>query len=92
MKREKINKSEIMGPHKLKTLEIDIENKIFRINGEDFGKKCKSVSIVCTPPEWRYSVIVDKPIEFVATYDLKGAKKNRAVYEVQHGKSFKKSN
>ena len=34
-------------PHALKTIEVDTEKKIFRINGEDFGKGCTGFSITC---------------------------------------------
>ena len=30
--------SKIFVPHELKTIEVDTEKKIFRINGEDFGE------------------------------------------------------
>lgn len=38
----------IFVPHELKTIEIDIEKKIFRVNGEDFGNDCDEVSIRCS--------------------------------------------
>ena len=34
-------------PHELKTIEVDAEKKIFRINGEDFGKGCSGFRIEC---------------------------------------------
>ncbi len=34
-------------PHELKTIEVDTEKKIFRINGEDFGKGCTGFRITC---------------------------------------------
>ena len=37
----------IFVPHELKTIEIDAEKKIFRINGEDFGKDCDGFVITC---------------------------------------------
>ena len=39
--------SAIFIPHALKTIEVDTEKKIFRINGEDFGKGCTGFSIIC---------------------------------------------
>lgn len=38
---------EIFIPHELKTLEIDTERRIFRVNGEDFGKGCTGFQIIC---------------------------------------------
>lgn len=34
-------------PHELKTIEVDTEKKIFRVNGEDFGKGCTGFTITC---------------------------------------------
>ena len=39
--------NKIFVPRELKTIEVDTENKIFRINGEDFGKDCTGFSITC---------------------------------------------
>lgn len=61
-------------PKELKTLEIDIENKIFKVNGENFGSKCQYLKIECSPPEWRFKVSVKKTIEFYGKYDIKGDK------------------
>lgn len=75
MLKEKSNENKIFVPHELKKIEMDIENKIFLINGEEFGKGCKSISIHCNPPEWKFRVVIDKPIEFQATFDLNGQEK-----------------
>lgn len=61
-------------PKELKTLEIDIENKTFKINGENFGQKCQYLKIECLPPEWKFKVSVTKSIEFYGKYDIKGDK------------------
>lgn len=37
----------VFVPHELKTIEVDVEKKIFRVNGEDFGKGCDYFSISC---------------------------------------------
>lgn len=34
-------------PHELKTIEVDVEKKIFRVNGEEFGKHCSGFTISC---------------------------------------------
>ena len=39
--------SELFVPHVLKTIEVDVEKKIFRINGEDFGRGCTGFRIEC---------------------------------------------
>lgn len=38
----------IFAPHHLKTIEVDTENKVFKVNGEDFGIGCTGFSITCT--------------------------------------------
>lgn len=40
----------IFVPHELKTLTIDTEKRIFKINGEDFGKGCTGFTISCDGP------------------------------------------
>lgn len=39
--------SKIFAPHELKTIEVDTEKKIFRVNGQDFGEGCTGFSISC---------------------------------------------
>jgi hypothetical protein len=34
-------------PRELKTIEVDTEKKIFRVNGEDFGNGCTGFAIIC---------------------------------------------
>lgn len=76
-------------PKELKTLEIDIENKIFKVNGENFGSKCQYLKIECSPPEWKFKVVITRPMVFCGSYDLKG-KENRTLREVRYGEKFKK--
>lgn len=61
---------ELLPIQKLETLSIDIANKRFLINGKDFGKSCKRISIECVPPKWKIKVVIDKPAVF--TFDLSG--------------------
>ena len=37
----------IFVPHELKTIEVDTEKKIFKINGEEFGRDCAGFTITC---------------------------------------------
>lgn len=39
--------SKIFIPHELKTIEVDTEKKIFKINGEEFGRDCTGFTITC---------------------------------------------
>lgn len=38
----------IFVPHELKTIEIDVEKKICKVNGEDFGHGCTEFVIWCS--------------------------------------------
>lgn len=59
------------GPHELKTVEIDVEKKIFKVNGEDFGKGCNELAIFCTPPSWNIRMELTEKIIY-EKYDLDG--------------------
>lgn len=37
----------IFIPHELKTIEVNTEKKVFKINGEEFGRDCTGFTIVC---------------------------------------------
>lgn len=37
----------IFVPQRLKTIEVDVEKKQFKVNGEPFGKNCSYFSISC---------------------------------------------
>lgn len=55
----RMEERKIFVPHELKTIEIDVEKKIFRVNGEDFGKDCTGFSLYCSTnhsDEERYAV------------------------------------
>lgn len=70
----------IFVPHELKTIEIDVEKKIFRVNGEDFGKGCTGFQIFCSTKHAKddemYSVCmhIDSDIRFRGNYDADGNK------------------
>ncbi len=52
-------------PHELKTIEIDTEKKIFRVNGEDFGKGCSGFTISCEGPgEFEIWLSVDTTVHY----------------------------
>lgn len=37
----------VFTPHELQTIEVDVKNKIFRVNGENFGDDCTGFTIGC---------------------------------------------
>ncbi len=71
----------IFIPHELKTIEVDAEKKIFRVNGEDFGENCTGFTIHCN----RYNDF-DVRIEIgttviIATYGEDQQKTNEHQYK-----------
>ena len=72
-----MEENKIFVPHELKTIEIDVEKKIFRVNGEDFAKNCDSFSFTCQTgkfDEWfKVGMGVHTDIKY-ASYDFDGKK------------------
>lgn len=72
-----VNQNKIFVPHELKKVEIDVEKRIFRINGEDFGKSCEYFTISCTAGGedrfWEIHMSVGTEMCF-ANYDPDGKK------------------
>ena len=68
----------IFAPHELKTLEIDNEKNIFKINGEDFAHGCEELVITFDGCERRITVYTTNKIEF-ATYNRRGVLKEHTV-------------
>ena len=68
--------NKIFTPHELKTIEVDVEKKIFNVNGEDFGKHCTGFSIsgaVGDFNEWfDITMNVSSDIVFGSKYDMNG--------------------
>lgn len=70
-----MEEKKIFVPHELKTIEIDVENKIFKVNGEDFGKNCNGFSISCSTGDrdnwFNVTMRIDTEVKF-ANYDFCG--------------------
>jgi hypothetical protein len=58
-------------PQELKTIEVDVEKKIFKINGKEFGRDCTGFRVSCVPGEWTIKAEIDTTIHFT-TYDGNG--------------------
>lgn len=71
--------NKIFVPHELKTIEVDTEKKIFRINGEDFGDGCTGFIISCAPDNFRIDMQVDTIVHF-ASYSNKGVQREQGTY------------
>lgn len=82
-----MEEKKIFVPHELKTIEIDVEKKIFRVNGEDFGKDCTRFSIGCSAgrkhDEWfDITVRISTDVKY-ANYDVHGEKTKEGNYKVK---------
>ena len=61
-------------PNELKTIEIDAEKRIFKINGTDFGNGTKSFTINCEGGKgFAIRIDLDTKVSY-ATYNEKGEK------------------
>lgn len=61
----------------LETIEIDVKNKIFKVNGREFGKDATSFSLSChTSPNdgewWQVSLGIKTTVTYLANYDIDG--------------------
>ena len=73
--------NKIFVPHELKTIEVDAEKKIFRVNGEDFGKDCTGFTITCRRyDDFDVRIEVDTTVVF-ATYGEDQQKTGERQYE-----------
>lgn len=79
--------------HKLKTIEIDIENRIFKVNGEDFGSGCDGFRIECDTGrygEYRIYVVINNRTNFAGAFDLRGNPTNIPLEILQATRGDKK--
>ena len=59
----------IFTPHELRTIEVDVEKKIFRVNGEDFGVGCTYFAISCDgADDFKVEMHINTTVEF-ASYE-----------------------
>lgn len=70
--------NKIFTPHELKTIEVDVEKKIFKVNGEDFGKNCTGFSIsgaVGAFDQWfDITMNISSDVIFGSKYNMRGEK------------------
>lgn len=65
--------------HELKTIEVDTEKRIFRINGKDFGRKCTGFSIICQSYD-RFDIRVEIDTTVVYTSIRDGVLAEERIY------------
>ena len=76
----------VVLPNKLKKVELDFENKIFRINGEDIGHDCMNFSLTCNKGTDDYltaSMEFNQTIQY-ANYDFKGERTKKGIEEKEN--------
>ncbi len=68
-------------PNELKTIEIDLEKKIFNVNGVPFGKGCSGFSISCDVLHGcKILMEIETTVKF-AEYGINGQKRTDYTYE-----------
>ncbi len=68
-------------PHELKTIEVDVEKKIFKVNGEDFGNGCSSFRISCIAGKgWEVKMDIETSVRLIG-YNSKGKKESDHTYD-----------
>ena len=71
----------ILVPHELKTIQVDVDKKLFLINGEEFGKGCTGFTISCsTVKNFQVRVELDTTVCF-ASYDENQQKVEEKTYQ-----------
>lgn len=70
-------------PHELKTIEVDVEKKIFNVNGVPFGNNCTAFSISCEACEgYKIRMDIDTTVH-LASYGMEqGEMKESHTYKV----------
>lgn len=72
--------SELFVPKGLEKIEVDVKNKIFKINGKDFGEGCSGFTITCRPDKWEVRAEVDTTVTFLS-FDKAGVQNENRTYE-----------
>lgn len=73
--------NKIFAPHELKTIEVDVEKNIFKINGEPFGEKCTGFAIYCNGyRDFEVRVEVDTTV-VISTYGKDLQKKSEKEFQ-----------
>ncbi len=69
-------------PQELKTIEVDVEKRIFKVNGKPFGEDCKAFAISCDAVDgYRIRMDIDTTVH-LASYRMKdGKKENESSYD-----------
>ncbi|MCM1191985.1 MAG: hypothetical protein NC123_17045 [Butyrivibrio sp.] len=70
-------------PNELKTIEVDVEKKIFKVNGVPFGDHCTYFNISCDAMEgFKIRMEFNTTVKF-ASYGMNGRKNSSDTWEVK---------
>lgn len=68
-------------PNELKTIEVDVQKKIFKVNGVPFDDRCTRFDISCEAVEgFKITMEIDTTVQF-ASYGMSGKKLDSQVRE-----------
>lgn len=71
-------------PNELKTIEVDVEKKIFKVNGKPFGENCTAFSISCEAAEgYKIRMEIDTTVHLASYRMSDGKKETGHTYEMQ---------
>ena len=83
-----MSKEKVFVPHELRTIEVDVEKKIFRVNGEDFGKGCTGFRISCEAPDlFTVRLEIDTTVEFGYFHGVRQVPREEFLPNVWNGLS-----
>lgn len=73
----------LIPPMELKTIEVDVEKRIFNVNGKPFGENCTAFSISCDAVDgYKIRMEIDTTVH-LASYALhNGEKEESHTYKV----------
>lgn len=76
----------------LKTIEIDVKNRKFLVNGKEFGKDAHRLTLCCNASSdvekwWQIALNIEANVTYLANYDIDG--KQTSAEEIVRGKSYK---
>ncbi len=68
-------------PNELKTIEVDVEKKVFNVNGVPFADRCTGFRISCEAIEgFDIRMDIDTTVR-LASYEMNGKKKTDYTYK-----------
>ena len=74
----------LIPPMELKSIEVDVEKRIFNVNGKPFGEGCTAFSISCDAVDgYKIQMEIDTTVHLASYAIHNGEKETDRTYEVQ---------